>query len=1037
MRKYNLLFSTVLMIQIFSSNIFSTGNAIKFNHVLMGKGLSQNVINCIFQDKEGFKWLGTQDGLYKYDGYDFKAYKSIPFDSTSLTDNWIQAIAEDNYGNLWIGTYSGGLFKFDRDNETFQNYRHNPLNNNSLINNRIWAVAIDKHDLIWIGTSGGLDKYDQKEKIFTHFINKPGSSNGLSSNAVNSIYEDKNGFLWLGTWGGGLNKLNISNNLITHYSFGEKGTKEFSDNFIKTIVPDGSSLWLGTKRLLLKFDTVSGKVKRYFVDEKNISYPDENSILSLLRDDQNRLWIGTHDNGLYVMNIESGTITNYKYEMHEPGGIRDNWISAIFRDQQGIFWFGTGKGIDKLLPYSKYFNNFSEYSLQHNSLSSNEVNSIFEDHEGIVWVGTWNGGLNRYDPETNKFSYYKHSADNPYSLLNNIVWGIYEDSGNRLWIGTYAGVTIFDRKSGRFIPPPFKENLLYNHNISSIIEDSRHFIWIGTWGGGLYRYDGKNNSVESYFFNGYDTLSISDNLITSIYEDSANNLWIGTNAGGLNLFHYNTGTFTRYQYNSKNSKSLSNNNISSIYQDSDGKLWIGTWGGGLNYLDQKTKIFYHFTEADGLSNNIVFGMLEDDEKYLWISSNQGLSRFSLKSHLFINFDSKDGLGNDQFSRGYLKFKDGHMMFGGVNGISVVYPDSIDVNDYKPSVSITSFKIFNEEKKFHKEISSIKSINLNYFEHDFTIEFSSLDYVRPDKNQYAYMLEGYDNNWIYIGNNRRAHYTNMEPGNYVFKVKAANRDNFWSEEPTKLKISIIPPFWKTWPFFLIVLFIFTALVYLVYKYRVEQLLKLERMRMSIATDLHDDIGASLTRISLFSDAALRSLKKFSLTKEKSEFPSFGNIESLLGEIGENSRRLIGSMSDIVWTVNPQNDAFENITIRMMDYTAKLFEVNEIDYKITVDPELTALSLPMDFRRNLFLIYKETISNIVRHADATQVDVNVKRENGNLVLTIEDNGKGFENNGNSNGNGLKNIKKRTAAFGGNLSVSAQAGEGTLIKAVLKLP
>ncbi len=1037
MRKYFLLSSIILFFQTFTPDVFPLGDEIKFNHVLMGKGLSQNVINCIFQDREGFKWFGTQDGLFKYDGYDFKAYKSIPFDSTSLTDNWIQSITEDAKGNLWVGTYSGGLFEFNRDNQTFKSFRHDPLNNNSLINNRIWAVVIDKQGSVWVGTSGGLDKLDKEKNKFFHYVHSDENQNSISNNAVNSIYEDEKGCLWLGTWGGGLNKLDKEKNIFTHYFFGERNTKEFSDNYIKKIISGGDFLWLGTKRTLLKFDTGNGSVKRYFIDEKNISYPDENSILSLLYDAQKRLWIGTHDNGLYILNIESGSINNYKFNTHDPDCIRDNWISAIFIDSQGIFWFGTGKGIDKLLPYSKYFSHINGDSQRHNSLSSNEVNSIFEDHEGIVWIGTWNVGLNRYDAKTNKSDYYSHSVTDPNSLLNDIVWDIYEDSDNRLWIGTYAGVTIFDRKKGRFIRPPFKKNLLYNHNISSIYEDSRHYIWIGTWGGGLYRYDKKDNNVDSYLFNGSDTLSLSDNLITCMYEDSAGNLWIGTNAGGLNLFHYNIGKFTRFQYNPHNSKSLSNNNVSSIYQDSDGKLWIGTWGGGLNYLDQKTKTFYHFTEDDGLSNNIVFGILEDDEKYLWISSNQGLSRFSLKSHVFINYDAKDGLGNDQFSQGYLKLKDGHMMFGGVNGISVVYPDSIRVNVYKPSVSITSFKLFNKEKNFHKEISSVKNIILNYFEHDFSIEFSGLDYSRPDKNQYAYMLEGYDNNWIYIGNNRNAHYTNMAPGKYVFKVKAANRDNFWSEEPTKLMITIIPPFWKTWPFFLIVMFVLTAIIYLLHMYRVEQILKLERMRMSIATDLHDDIGASLTRISLFSDAALRSLKKLNIIKENIDLYSFRNIESLLGEIGENSRRLIGSMSDIVWTVNPQNDSFENITIRMMDYTAKLFEVNEIDYKITVDPELTALSLPMDFRRNLFLIYKESVSNIVRHAGATQVYVSLVRENSSLVMTIEDNGKGFENNGSSNGNGLKNIKKRTVAFGGTLSVSAREGKGTLLKAVMKLP
>ena len=1030
------IITLTLILGWISTDVFPYGNKTKFGHLSIDNGLSQSVINCIYQDRQGFKWFGTQDGLYRFDGYVFKAYKSVPFDSTSLTDNWIQAIAEDGEGNLWIGTYSGGLFEFDRDKETFKNYRHNSKIPNSLINNRIWSILISKNGLIWIGTSGGLDGFDKDKNIFTHYINIPGSRNSLVNNAVNAICEDENGCLWLGTWGGGLDKFDEKENSFTHFIFGQKGAAEYSDNFIKTVIEDGKFLWLGTKRTLLKFDKTKGTAARYFLDKENISYPDENSILSLLLDSQKRLWVGTHDNGLYLLDTKTGGISNFKYDRQNPYTISDNWISSIYKDNQGLYWFGTGKGVDKMLPYSEYFDNIDETSSGPNSFSSTEVNSIFEDHEGIVWIGTWNGGLYRYDPGTKKIKRYRHSVNDPKSLINNIVWGIFEDSDNILWVGTYAGLTILDRKTGEFKPPPFSNTALHNQNISAIYEDGKHYIWIGTWGGGLYRYDKVKKTIEEYLFDRGDSLSISDNLITCVYEDRDKNLWIGTNAGGLNQFDYNKNKFRRFQYNAKNSNTLSNDNVSSVFQDSNGKLWVGTWGGGLNTFNPKTNDFEHFTESDGLSDNIIFGILEDNFKNLWLSTNRGLSRFNLNTHLFINYDAKDGLGNDQFNQGYIRLKNGSMMFGGLNGISVVYPDSIGVNEYRPAVKITSFKIFNNEKKINQEISSVKNIILNYFEHDFSIEFSGLDCSRPDKNKYAYMLEGYDENWIFIGNNRHAYYTNMEPGEYVFKVKAENRDNFWSAEPTTLKITIIPPFWKTWPFFILVTLLITALVYIVHKFRVEQLLKFERMRTSIATDLHDDIGASLTRISLFSDAALRSLNKFKSVKNRNENGALGNIESLLSEIGDNSRRLIGSMSDIVWTVNPQNDSFENITIRMMDFTSRLFEVNEIDYKITVDPNLSSLSLPMDFRRNLFLIYKEAVSNIVKHANATQVEINVLKENGSLVLVIEDNGKGFENNGGT-GNGLKNIQNRTSAFGGNFEVTSRAGKGTSLKAIMKLP
>jgi len=408
---------------------------------------------------------------------------------------------------------------------------------------------------------------------------------------------------------------------------------------------------------------------------------------------------------------------------------------------------------------------------------------------------------------------------------------------------------------------------------------------------------------------------------------------------------------------------------------------------------------------------------------------------NLTDFSFVNYDFKDGLGNDQFSHGFFKCKNGDMIFGSINGFTLFNPDSIKIDTIRPKIVITSFKIFNKEIKLPHQISDVKNINLNYYQHDVSIGFSALDFLRPGKNRYAYKLEGYDKDWIYLNKRRDVYYTNLEPGKYVFNVKASNGNNIWSNDATTLGIFITPPFWKTWPFIVFLTSLILIMIFLIHKYRLEQLLKFERIRSSIAIDLHDDIGASLTRISLFSGNALRILEKFRSKKEDPE--ELNKIESLLNEIGSDSRNLIGSMSDIVWTVNPKNDSFDNITIRMKDYTSKIMELKDIDYDIIIDHGLSSLSLPMDFRRNLFMIYKEGISNIIKHSNATKVEINLFKEKNKLILSIKDNGKGFDINEISRGNGLKNIKERAITLDGSSHFSSAPDKGTFLKVELKLP
>ncbi|MGB7439802.1 MAG: two-component regulator propeller domain-containing protein, partial [Coleofasciculaceae cyanobacterium] len=431
-------------------------------------------------------------------------------------------------------------------------------------------------------------------------------------------------------------------------------------------------------------------------------------------------------------------------------------ISSIYEDSKDNLWIGTyNSGLDKLDHATGQFIHYTHDSDNPNSISNNNIWSIYEDHLGTLWVGTGDGGLNKLNQKTGKFSHYTHNPDNPHSLSDNSIWSIYEDHQGTLWIGTFhGGLNKFDRKTGEFTH--------YQHN-----PDHPH--------------------------------SISDDNIFSIYEDQSGTLWIGTWNNGLNKFDRKTGKFTHYQHNPNNPNSLSYNRVMSMLEYPAGTLWLGTYGGGLDKFDIASETFTHYTVRDGLPNNSVVGILNDDAGNLWLSTGKGLSKFNPDKETFRNYDARDGLHGNEFDgiKAYAKAKDGEMFFGGLNGITSFYPEQITDNPHIPPILITDFRIFDQEVKLDTAISQAQELKLSYKDNFFSFKFAALDYANPGKNQYAYKLEGFDKDWIYSGERRYAAYTNLDPGTYTLRVKGSNNDGIWNEEGTSLKITIIPPPWKTW------------------------------------------------------------------------------------------------------------------------------------------------------------------------------------------------------------------------------------------------
>lgn len=829
----NILLKFIIVILIISINLPAKAYCeelnSKFEQITVDNGLSQSCVLTMLQDSQGFMWFGTQDGLNKYDGYNFVVYKYNELDSNSLSDNFILSIYEDISGRIWVGTENGGLNKFDRHTEHFTHYTHNPENKYSLGSNTVLSIYEDRFGTLWIGTKdGGLNKFNKTTDQFIRYIHDLENPNSLGSNTVFSIYEDKFGTLWIGTKNGGLNSFNRKTEQFNHYTNNPHNSNSLSNNTVLSIYEDQSgNLWLGTNGGgLNRFERETGQFIHYIHDPANLNSLSGNTINSISEDKMGNLWLATsswygnsYGKSLDKFDQKTGKFTHYIHDSTKPNSLSDDLVSFILRDNSANIWIGTGfSGINKLDTKKNKFTHYKHDVANPQSLIENHISSIYEDKAGEIWISTFNKGLDKFNRETKQFYHYSYESDNSNSLNSNNIWSVYEDHEGILWIGTLgSGLNNFDRDSGKFRHYKYEQNnpdSLSDDTIWSIYEDQKRNLWIGTFRGGLNKFDRETQKFIHYQHNPDNPNSLSDNSVVSIYEDQSGILWIGTEGGALNKFDRETQKFTHYKHDSNNRNSLSYDRVLSIYEYPAGTLWIGTYGGGLDKFDIATESFTHYTEKDGLPNNSVVGILSDDDGNLWLSTGKGLSKFNPKTETFRNYDVSDGLQGNEFDgvKAYFRSKTGEMFFGGLNGFNSFYPDQVKDNPHIPPIVLTDFKIFNESVKLKPVISQAKEINLSYKENFFSFEFAALDYTNPKKNQYAYKLDGFDKNWIYSGTRRYASYTNLDAGTYVFRVKGSNNDGVWNEEGTSLKITITAPPWKTWWAYLFYLITLASAIY---------------------------------------------------------------------------------------------------------------------------------------------------------------------------------------------------------------------------------
>ncbi|OGF67513.1 MAG: hypothetical protein A2Y62_06155 [Candidatus Fischerbacteria bacterium RBG_13_37_8] len=800
-----ILFTGIIFTCLFTAGLHAQTSI--FERVSLEQGLSQSSVNSILQDDRGYMWFATQEGLNKYDGYNFTIFTYDPANKNSLSMNFIIALIKDSKGDLWIGTDGGGLNKFNPVTEQWIRFRNEPGNNNSLSNNYIQAIYEDREGALWVGTNGGgLERFEEAKSEWTHYQNEPGNANSLSDNHIRAIYEDKDGIYWIGTSGGGLNRFDRRKGAWRHYRNKPGDPNSLSSDFITTGYIDQSGIfWIGTAgNGLNRFDPEKDEWTVYRNDPDNPDTLSSDFISALYKDKEGIFWVGTLGGGANKFNPESGEWKHYLSNANDLNSLSNNNVLSFFEDNAGVFWIGTnGGGLSKLEKARVRWVHYNHRAGESNSLNNNDVRAIYEDASGIMWIGTNGGGVDRFDRVTGKWIHYINDTGNSNSLSNNNIRSICEDKDGMFWIGTWgSGVDKYDRKEKKWInysTDPDNENSISHNLIRFIYEDRDGLLWIGTWGGGLNAFDRETGTWTHYYNDPDNPNSVSTDFIFSILEDEEGLLWIGTWGSGLNKYDKKLRKWTHYNVEANNSNSLNNSGIASLYKDNNGILWIGTWGGGLNKYDIAADKWTHYTTENGLPNNVVYGILNDNRGNIWLSTNRGLSKFNPQEETFKNYDVNDGLQGNEFNSGaFLKSKNGsELFFGGLNGFNAFYPDTIKDNLHIPPIIITSFKKYDKEVKYDRPLSDIESIRLSYKTQVFSFSFVALDYANPMKNQYAYKLEGFDKEWVYSGNRRFAPYMNLDGGNYVFRVKGSNNSGIWNEEGASINIKVDPPPWKTW------------------------------------------------------------------------------------------------------------------------------------------------------------------------------------------------------------------------------------------------
>lgn len=1085
MRRFISRFILILIVMVSPSPLLAEEYVI-FEAVDQGEGLSNRAVSSIVKDSKGFLWFGTQGGLNRYDGYSFKVYKKKPFDSNSLSHDLVQTLHMAADDVLWIGTYQG-LNRFDLKNEKFTRYRHIPGDTSSLSNDVVVSILQDGKDRLWVGTLNGLNLFDSESGTFKHYYHDPEQPNSLSNNTVRSLHEDRKGRIWVGTYGG-LNQYREESDDFVAYRHDKQDPSTIaSDNVMSIAQNQAGELWLGTwgGGGLSKFDIQSGEAINFTLED-NRSY-----VLNV--QDERYVYVGTWGGGLISFDRRQGSSVQYKHSTHAAGSISHDIVYSLFLDESGVLWVGTnGGGINKMKRPDNEFSYWENDPDDPASLSAGKVTAVAEDFKSQLWIGTYNGGLNRYDPQNGRMIRYRHDPETAGTLSNDIVTSIYEDSRQNLWVTTNDGLNRYTRHTDSF-ERCFgldAEISLPGQIVYAVTEDFDGSLWFGTYNNGLMHYDPESGEASYFSHDPDDPESLSDNLIYEIYLDSYNNLWVGTN-NGLNLFERSEESFRRFFHDENDLTSLTSNTVRDIFEDSSRRLWIGTVSGGINLLDRENFEFSHYMRQDGMPSNTVYGMLEDYRGRLWISTMSQLTLFEPDSEEFQVVDEDNGVRAKEFARGhYSAAMNTELYFGTSDGLYKISPGDFSRNTHIPPVQLTAFRVFDKEVEFDTSLQEVDEIEVLYQDKFISFEFSALDFMSPEKNRYAYKLEGFDEDWIHSGNRRYASYTNLPPGHYTFRVKASNNDGIWNESGLSIKLEVIPPFWRTSAAYFVYVIAGFSLLYLLvqrFKKRQERAFKIktqemERQRLEeLETEIDERrrIERELIQAKEEAESANKSKSDFIanisheirtpmnaiigysyLIRKETEDPTIHNFLSVIKRSGNQLLNLINDLLDLS-AIEAGKMRVNKVPMRIDElvqdvYSTYSYRIQErgIRFESSIEED-TPEVIEADLHRLRQILFN-LVGNAVKFTKNGKISVHVAgkasdAESGDrwaeLYFKVSDTGMGIapeevskifqaftqqtgqaEKYGGT-GLGLTISRRLTEAMGGRISVESEVGKGSV--------